>query len=969
MRRVLRTIFLWCVLVFALPGLASAQYYFGRNKVQYNQFDWHILKTEHFDIYFYPEMEELARIGAAFAEESYRYLEDRFNHHINRRIPLIFYSTHTHFEQTNTTPYLVPEGVGGFFEYMKGRVVVPADGSISQFKHVIRHELVHVFTHSKLISVLKEHRKMNYNDLPLWYNEGLAEFYSEGWSSQGEMFVRDAVLNGYFVPLREMYQIYGSFLMYKEGQNFLRFLASEFGEDKVIELIDNAWKDERFSRVLELTTQTKLEKLDELWLYWLKKHAYPLLKDDDLPQMVLKPVALEGSSIKPAFVRLNGKRYVVYFSNRIGYSDIYIQDLDDKRQKPHAEVLVKGERSAEFESFHLLRSKLDVNPAGLLVFVSKSGPRDVLYVYDIHKRAIVQSFQWKNLVTLFSPAWSPDGHTVAFVAIEYGGKTDLYTLDTRSGYLERLTNDFYEEKDPAWSPDGTKLAFASDRGPYGAHGYLNLFLMDVTTGHVEFLTNGKHNESGPAWSPDGRYLAYTSDRDGAFNVWLAKLEPRPVMPQLANETPGGGSNDPPLEMPRVVDQRRITNLPTGAFDAEWTDQGSLLLTTFENYAFHIRELDSVLTRYQRAQVVPPDSLRPDENLWLPERFSGQVRGATVPYKPKFDIDVAQSAITQDPIFGTSGGAQVVLSDMLGNRQYYFLLYNNARTRDEFLSSFNVAVARMDLSHRTNYSVGLYHFAGRYYNLYDYYFWERRYGGFVALSYPFSTFKRIEGSLNIRNSDKEWYFFNYRRKALLVSNFVSLIKDNSLWGPTGPLDGERYNFTLGNTIDVLHSKVNFYTLIADYRRYFRLSTRVSFAVRTLAEINEGKEATPFFMGGSWDLRGYPFWRIWGTKVALLSQELRFPFIDRFVLRFPIGGLAFSAIRGATFLDLGNGWDDRLEDVLGSAGFGIRFRFGGVLVLRFDFGKKFTIHSPERLSSYVHPELQHGLFKQIFFGWDF
>jgi len=98
-------------------------FYFGRNKVQYTNFDWHILQTDHFDIYYYPEMEYLAEHGAHFAEKSYHYLENKFNFTINRRIPLIFYSTHLHFQQTNVTPSFIPEGVGGFFEFLKGKDV------------------------------------------------------------------------------------------------------------------------------------------------------------------------------------------------------------------------------------------------------------------------------------------------------------------------------------------------------------------------------------------------------------------------------------------------------------------------------------------------------------------------------------------------------------------------------------------------------------------------------------------------------------------------------------------------------------------------------------------------------------------------------------------------------------------------------------------------------------------------------
>ena len=130
----------YLLLFLLLAQTASAQfYYFGRNKVQYTNFDWKVMRTEHFEIYYYTEMKELAERGAQFAEDSYRSHEQQFNHNISRRIPLVFYSSHLHFEQTNITPDFIPEGVGGFFEFLKGRVVIPYDGSMKRFEHVIRH--------------------------------------------------------------------------------------------------------------------------------------------------------------------------------------------------------------------------------------------------------------------------------------------------------------------------------------------------------------------------------------------------------------------------------------------------------------------------------------------------------------------------------------------------------------------------------------------------------------------------------------------------------------------------------------------------------------------------------------------------------------------------------------------------------------------------------------------------------------
>jgi len=210
---------------FAPPARAQF-FYFGRNKVQYTEFDWRVLKTDHFDIYYYSAMRDLAERGAAFAEESYALLQQKFNHTVNARIPLIFYSSHLHFEQSNTTEGFIDEGIGGFFEFLKGRVVIPADGSVSEFRHVIRHELVHVFMTSKITRILADHRKVGDRSPPLWFTEGLAEYWSTAWDAQAEMVMRDVVLNGTVVGLNDMDRIYGSFIMYKEGQNALAYLSA-----------------------------------------------------------------------------------------------------------------------------------------------------------------------------------------------------------------------------------------------------------------------------------------------------------------------------------------------------------------------------------------------------------------------------------------------------------------------------------------------------------------------------------------------------------------------------------------------------------------------------------------------------------------------------------------------------------------------------------------------------------------------
>ncbi len=962
------------ILVLFIHTEGITQYYFGRNKVQYNNFKWYILKTEHFDIYYYPEMKELAEIGAASAEKTYKFLEDKFNHSISNRIPLIFYSNHSHFQQTNTIPYLLPEGVGGFFEFIKGRVVVPANGSIPEFKRVLRHELVHVFTHSLHYRVLKNHRKTHFPSLPIWFTEGLAEYWSQGWNEEAEMFIKDAVLNGYLVPLKEMYQIYGTFLMYKEGQAILKYIAETYGEQKILQLIENTWKEDNFSDVLKLTIGSNYEEFDKEWLYHLKKQHYPIMAENDFPEMIANQITFVGINTKPAYYRDDGKRTIAFVSNRTGYSNIYQLPIPVEKsdKEKSVEVLIKGERTDEFESFHILNSKIDVNDEGTLVFISKSGESDVIYLYDIKTRSIIKNFKFENIITLFSPSWSPDKTKLAFTGISFSGKSDIYTVNIEDGYLERLTNDFYDDRDPVWDQKGHFIYFSSDRSIFGDSAYYNIFAYHLFTGEISYVTYGTHNDYTPVISHDNRYLAFTSDRDGAFNIWLIENPNLTTSTILADResysTPI--ANTPAFTlMDNRIQAKKITNFTTGAYDPDWTDDNQILFTAFEKFSFQVQILDKVTNRFDSASVVQRDSIGIKTTLRKMPRIVTKSVVSNVKYKPKFNLDVAQSQVMQDPIFGVSGGAQVAMSDMLGNYQYHFLIFNNAQTKDEFFESFNIAVSRLDLSHRTNYALGVYHFAGRYFNWYDGFFYERRYGGFGSISYPISVFQRIEASVNFRYSYKDWYGIDKGRKALLASNFIGYVKDNSLWGPSGPMDGERINITIGNTLDVQHSNVNFYTIIFDARKYFRLSRRVAYAVRAMTRYNHGKEALPFFMGGSWDLRGYRRWSLWGKKIFLINNELRFPFIDRFVINFPFGGMGFSAIRGASFIDLGNAWNDELKSVLGSMGFGIRWRLGGFLVLRFDFGKKFVFKDSNDLLNPNNFEMQKGIFKQFFFGWDF
>jgi len=928
------------LVLYPLCSVSAQYHYFGRNKVQYTDFDWHILQTEHFNIYFDPEMQEIAEIGAAAAESSYVELSARIDHTLTERVPLIFYASHLLFQQTNITPGFIPEGVGGFFEFIKGRVVVPSNGDIYQFQRVIRHELVHVMMTSKINRIIKDSGQLTHPGPPLWFVEGLAEYWStEVLDPQSKMILRDAVLNNYFVPLTQISRITGSYLMYKEGENLLHFIAQEYGPEKILLLIENIWREESFIDVLEYVIGEPVEKISEKWHFWLKQQFYPLLQKESLPAPTTRRLTTVGVNHSPSMYEENGTKYLVFVSNRTGYTNIYSRAIDNDSDDEELTLLVEGERNRQYESFHFMDSGLDIcDSTNILAFVTKSGERDALHLWDIHERRNIQSYTFPELVGISSPSWNEDGSELVFSGMDFAGYVDLYLFNTQTEELVRLTRDVYNDVAPIFGPDEHTIYFSSDRTEYGKQGYSNIFRFDLQTGNIAYITHERSRDTTPVISPDGTRLAYISDRGGTNNVWIMDL------------TDSQGSQ---FESYTV---RAATEFATAVLHPTWVNDSTLVCTAFDSYQFQLHEI----------QVQPKETERiqwafSGQNLWeFPHISIGNPSNKVKPYKRKYSLDLAVSQVSNDPIFGTSGGGQLAFSDIMGNHRWEVLVYNTAESAGDFWERFNILVSKYNLENRANWGVGVFHFNNLYWTPREQFYNERRYGGMFMLRYPFSQFRRLEASSTVALSEKLVYNSTQDapRKALLMANFLTYVRDNSIWGSTGPMDGQRFLVQAGFTNDIRFNNVNYYTLVGDYRRYFRLQRRVTYALRLMGLRSEGYEPQRFYIGGSWTLRGYPRFRIWGKNAFLWNNELRFPLIDQIGIQFPFGGIGFRGLRGALFVDAGNAWEEEFPGMRGSFGIGLRINLGGFLVLRYDIGRRTDFKT-----------VDNNTFYQFFFGWDY
>src|SRR5688572_28609164 len=184
----------------ATPVAAQTPYipYFGKNQVRYDNFQWMTYETEHFVIYFYPEIRTHLERMAGYAESAYQHVATELKYDLAHKVPLILFQTSSEFQQQNVIPGAAQENVGAFAEPIRQRIVMPMDEPPDLLYRLIVHELTHQFEFDIIPTSLMR------RNVPLWVNEGLSDYMTGFWRPLDLMMVRDAAIADNVPKMSEM---------------------------------------------------------------------------------------------------------------------------------------------------------------------------------------------------------------------------------------------------------------------------------------------------------------------------------------------------------------------------------------------------------------------------------------------------------------------------------------------------------------------------------------------------------------------------------------------------------------------------------------------------------------------------------------------------------------------------------------------------------------------------------------------
>ena len=911
-------------------------------------------------LFYYDTETRAAEVAAGVIREQYLRLAKAFDYLPAREIPYILYATHHEFQATNMFP--ISEGVLGVTSPADLTLSLPFFGDLEQYRHTSTHELTHEFTVQLIRSAAEGSGRIpGLGGFPLWFIEGLAEYASyggmdpdarpgpggvrgadglalPGLNPETEAWARDLLyeaspFEGYLIP--PFYSDYpmGYVHTYKLGQLRLAFLGSTFGRSLILWLLNNSSSmgmvTERsrgmtFPELVELGTGHDQATIEQMFTDWLERRYLPAYAQASSRVPAIELVLSIPTEPELVVSSPDAQTLLVRgFDRQLGEASLYLLRASDPSK---AQLVVKDSRPG-LESLHLLSRRTFTLSNDRIAWIGRAGEGDVLHVAklapteagsdDLFEIRDKRSFRLveKRILEAGDPTFSPDGHSVAFSAVDTSGFKDVFIIDVADGLssLRRITRTPYSESGLSWTEDG--IYFVTDRAPDGDS---NLALMDPVEGTWELVVADASAKESPSLTPAG--LLYAADKGGRWDLH------------------------------RVEDgvSYRITDISTEIKSPAQGTNGDIFGIIIHGGRYR-------LARVPPAMILRLDGAPPLDPGYDPEPPPLPTLGLphdAPEYRPfdHFAIDMGGVAVGTQSV--AVGG--ISFSDLLRDKlvSVQLAVYGS-------LDFTDASAFYMDRAHRTTWLMGIFHTfqpkrdrtfsTPAFANEPDFYL-EREFGVMGGLSYPFNRFERTDLILTVEGVHRG-RFTNKRGTRRATWEELTGGSEPQLmltWGYgldtiryhpwAGPIAGSSLLFATGGSVlpERLDSTGawNGWSEL-DAQHFFYLGARSTVWTRIAAGASFGHRfSRQFYLSSVDNLRGY-HWsddRLLGTQYYVANMELSFP-LD-WLIRVAI----FEGLRGVGGADFG-GVTDQLDEIWAARSFnlvaGLDF-LAGPLALRLHFG---------------------------------
>ena len=519
---------------------------------------WRTVETDHFVIYYYAPLDEVARRVGVVAEHAHAILAPALDHEPTEKT-LIYLADDT-------------DAANGFASVLPRNAIQLYATGPESFTELDDHEdwlyglVAHEYTHILHLDTM-EGLPTIYNKIfgktwapnqimPRWIIEGIAVYEeskrSAGGRNRGTRFdsyirmarhgTRKIGSGTYELRLDEVSgdprQYPQGNAVYVYGSHFLRYIFDRYGDDRLREMSHTSGSYAppfAINRQIAKTVGKPFTELYDDWNGYLRDH-YGLEEMAAARRGLADGRALTHTAEENMYPHYSadGKRLVWVQSD--GYNLTFVRSMpvggDDSKV---------GQNIAQIDNI----GPIDLLSDGSLVYEQGRVYRTVYSFEDLFRwdAATGETIRLTTGKRARDPAVSPDGRRVAFSMNEHSHSV-LAVMPLEPGAQESVVYEggrFDEAYQPCWSPDGTRIAFSAWR--YG--GYRDVLVLELASGKVDEITRDRAIDMRPSWSADGKLLFFDSDRTGISNIYAFDFADRSTW-QVTNVIGGafGGRASP-----------------------------------------------------------------------------------------------------------------------------------------------------------------------------------------------------------------------------------------------------------------------------------------------------------------------------------------------------------------------------------------------------------------------------------------
>ena len=466
-----------CLIVGLFPLCLAAQFTdglnveFGKNRVQYREFDWQYYTQGTFEIFYYQGGQQVAGQIARKLEEEAAHLSPMFGRNIEGPIQVLVFNSQEEFRQSNVgimSSVDQESNIGGTARLVGSKMFLYGTGDRLSLERDIREGLARIlFNQSMYESQWSEAlRSGNLVQVPEWMLEGAARFASRGVDPESEAIILDACQTGMFSRMDQTNGKQAAIL----GQAVWAYIADIYGLPTVANVLYMTRITHSVESGFRLATGYYLNDLaSEVRAYHLSNA--PEGFDSFLPPFESKrdlrkakktagpdvPMTLNQRLEYTQFLLSPDGSQIAFTTNERGQIRVGTLDMETGEHTWRSTI---GHRLDRLDNDQ--HPVMAWRPDGKVLAYStvlQGDPRIGFINMQTDESELKRLYDVDQVLSM---SYSPDGAYILMSALK-GGSSDLYRYDVLANNQRPLWRDRFDDLHPAFWPGSTTFMFASNR--------------------------------------------------------------------------------------------------------------------------------------------------------------------------------------------------------------------------------------------------------------------------------------------------------------------------------------------------------------------------------------------------------------------------------------------------------------------------------------------------------------------------